>query len=38
MLAKTLPREGGVISFINLILFNYRSILAYEYNPIVFFK
>ena len=38
MLAKTLPREGGVISLISRILSNYRIILAYEYNPNVFLK
>ena len=38
MLAKTLPREGGVISLISSILSNYRRIVAYEYIPNVFSK
>jgi hypothetical protein len=38
MLAKTLPREGGVISLINCIVSNCRIILTYEYIPNVFSK
>ena len=38
MLAKTLPKEGGVTSLISCILSNYTIIFAEDFNLKVFSK